>query len=242
MSMTSWHAAIGTPPRRLAVVQVDSNMPWYTVVGVAKDVKTVGPADQIGEGMEIYQPFAVSGQYNFLTLAVAAGSRAESVLPQLKRILSDVDPKAPILSAHLLDEQLSDILARPRFLVSPAGAFTICAVVIAAVGVYGVSSYWVTRRRRELAIRLAIGASPDRLMLAVIVRSLRLAAIGAVTGLLIATGGARVIRSFLFATDPRDPATFIGVTVLLGAIAVVACAGPALKAARVDPMTTLRAE
>ena len=109
-------------------------------------------------------------------------------------------------------------------------------------GRYGVSSYWVTRRRRELAIRLAIGASPDRLVLTVVRRSLRLSAIGAVIGLLIAMAGARVITSFLFATDPRDPLTLIGITLLLGAIAVIACAGPAFRASRVDPMTTLRAE
>lgn len=221
--------------------RVDSNMPWLTVVGVAKDVKTVGPADQVGEGMEIYQPLA-NRQYNFLMLAVAAGSRAEFVLPQMKRILWDVDPKVPVLSAHTLNEQLSDILGQARFILSLAAVFTICAVVIAAVGVYGVSSCWVARRRRELAIRLAIGASPERLVLAVVGRSLQLSAIGVVTGLLIAIGGARLITSFLFATDPRDPLTLVSITLLLGAIAVIACAGPAFRASRVDPMTTLRAE
>ena len=221
--------------------RVDSNLPWNTVVGVAKDVKTVGPADQVGEGMEIYQPLA-NRQYNFLTLAVAAGSRAESVLPQVKRILREVDPKVPVLSAHTLNQQLRDILGRPRFILTLTAAFTIGAVVIAAVGVYGVSSYWVMRRRRELAIRLAIGASPDRLVLAVIGRSLRLSAIGAVIGLMIALAGARMIASFLFATDPRDPLTLASISLLLGVIAVIACAGPALRASRVDPMTTLRAE
>ena len=141
-----------------------------------------------------------------------------------------------------MNEQLHDILGRPRFILSLAGAFTICAVVIAAVGVYGVSSYWVSRRRRELAIRLAIGASPERLMLAVVGRSLRLSAIGVLIGLLIAIAGRRVITSFLFATDPRDPVTLISITLFLGAIAVIACVGPAFRASRVDPMTTLRAE
>jgi len=126
--------------------------------------------------------------------------------------------------------------------LSLSGAFTMCAVVIAAVGIYGVSAYWVARRRRELAIRIAVGASPDRLFASVLGRSLRQATIGVGAGLLIALAGARVMQSLLFATDARDPVTFISVTILLGAIAVVAAAGPALKAARVDPMTTLRAE
>ena len=222
--------------------RVDTMMPWLTVVGVAKDVKTTGPADQIGEGIEIYQPLVDGRRYNFLTVAVAAGSRAESVLPQMKRILWDVEPHVPILRAHTLNDQLSDIIARPRFILTLAGAFTICAVLIAAVGVYGVSSYWVTRRRRELAIRMAIGASPNRLVWSVLRRSLVLAAIGIVAGLAMAFTGARVMTTLLFATDPRDPLTLVGVTVLLGAIALIACAGPALRASRVDPMTTLRAE
>src|SRR4029450_7061492 len=110
------------------------------------------------------------------------------------------------------------------------------------VGVYGVSSYWVTRRRRELAIRMAIGASPNRLAWPVCMRRLVLAAIGIVAGLPIAFAGARVMTTLLFATDPRDPLTLVAVTVTLGLTAVVACAGPAFRAARVDPMTTLRAE
>lgn len=222
--------------------RVDAKLPWQTVVGVAKDIKTMGPDDRAGEGLEIYQPFALNGRYNFLTLAVAAGSRAPSTLPQMKKILWDVDSKVPILEAHTLSDQLFDILARPRFILSLAVAFTICAVLIAAVGVYGVSSYWVMRRRRELAIRLAIGASPEHLLRSVIGRGLRLSAIGAAAGLTIAVIGARVIASFLFATDPRDPVTLIGITVALGVIAIAACLGPALKASRVDPMTTLRAE
>jgi putative ABC transport system permease protein len=221
--------------------RVDAKLPWLTVVGIARDIKTAGPDDRAAEGMEIYQPFD-NDRYNFLTVAVAAGSRSQSVLPQLKRILWSVDPQVPILEAHTLNEQLSDILARPRFILSFAAAFAICAVVIAAVGVYGVSSYWVARRRRELAIRLAIGASPGKLVAVVLGRSLRLSAIGAATGLLLAVAGGRVIASFLFATDPRDPLTLIAVTIALGFTAVAACAGPALKAARVDPMTTLRAE
>jgi ABC-type antimicrobial peptide transport system permease subunit len=89
---------------------------------------------------------------------------------------------------------------------------------------------------------MAMGASPDRLLMSVFARTLRLAAIGAASGLAIALGGAQIMKSLLFAVDPRDPITFVGVTILLGLIAIVACVGPALKASRVDPMTTLRAE
>ena len=223
--------------------KTDTKNPWLTVVGVVGDVKTMGPSDPMGDGMEMYIPYsAVPRTYNFISLTAAVGPNADRVLAQIKRIVWDLDSNVPILAALSLREQVGDSIARPRFILSLSGAFTICAVLIAAIGVYGVSAYWVARRRREMAIRMALGASPDRLMMTVVARSLKLAAVGTVVGLAIAFGGASVMQSLLFATDPRDPTTFIAITILLAAVAVGACAAPALKAARVDPMTTLRAE
>ena len=230
-----------SPIGRRIKLNTDSN--WLTVVGVARDVKTMGPSDPIGDGMEAYVGFPTAARtYNFASLAAQSAGDAETTLARIKRIVWEIDPKMPILSAVSMREHVGNAIARPRFVLSLSGAFTMCAVVIAAVGIYGVSAYWVARRRRELAIRIAVGASPDRLFASVLGRSLRQATVGVGAGLLIALAGARVMQSLLFATDARDPVTFISVTILLGAIAVVAAAGPALKAARVDPMTTLRAE
>jgi putative ABC transport system permease protein len=222
--------------------KTNTTQPWLTVVGVAADIKTMGPADVIGEGTEAYVPMGPKGESNFLTLMVRANGHEAAVLQQMRRSVWDIDPNMPILEARTMAEMFGDSIARPRFLASLSGAFTICAVLIAAVGVYGVSAFWVARRRRELAIRLAVGASPDRLIVIVIARSLRLAAIGILAGLAIAMGGARIMTALLFATDPRDPVTFLGITVLLAVIVILACLVPALKASRVDPMTTLRAE
>ena len=221
--------------------KTDTKQPWLTVVGVAADVKTGGPADAFGEG-EIYLPMAPGGDSGFLSLIVRAPGSEAAALQRVRGIVWDVDPRMPILTSKTMNQMVGDSIARPRFLVSLGTAFTVSAVVIAAVGVYGVAAYWVSRRRRELAIRLAVGASPDRLLLIVLARSLRLAAIGAAAGLAIVVTGARVMTSFLFHTDPRDPATLAGVAVVLGVIVIVACAGPAIRASRVDPMTTLRAE
>jgi predicted permease len=223
--------------------KLDTKQPWLTVVGVARDVKTMGPSDPIGEGMEVYLGYpATPRTYNFLTLSAAAATHPEAALERIRRIVWDVDPRLPIGDAITMREQVGNAIARPRFVLSLSGAFTICAVLIAAVGVYGVSAYWVARRRRELAIRIAMGASPDRMVMTVVARSLRLAAIGALAGLAVALGGSKVMQSLLFATDPRDPATFIAITIVLGVVAVASCAVPAFKASRVDPMTTLRAE
>jgi len=174
-----------------------------------------------------------------------ARSRVQLVVmrrPDVAKAVIDDRLKPPLGAALTMRDQVGEALARPRFVLSLSAAFTICAVLIAAVGVYGVSAYWVARRRRELAIRLAMGASPDRLVRSVLARSLKLTAIGTIAGIAIALGGAQVLRSLLFATDPRDPATFIGVPIVLGLVAIAACAGPAFRAARVDPMTILRAE
>jgi putative ABC transport system permease protein len=218
----------------------EPRQPWLTVVGVAADIKSRGPADAIGEGAELYFPM-VPGDSRYLSLMVRAGRNETAVMGQVRQIIRDLDPNMPATAATMT-ELVGESIARPRFLVSLSSAFTGSALLIAGVGVYGVTAYWVTRRRRELAIRLAVGASPDRLIATVLGRGLRLTAIGAALGLGIALAGARVMETLLFETDARDPVTFGGIVVVLVVIALLACAVPAFRAARVDPMTTLRAE
>ncbi len=222
--------------------RVDSQMPWSTVVGVTRDVKARGPADAMDGGMEVYRPLDLAGRSNYLTVIVPAGNAVSAAIARMRHILWEVDPSMPILSVASISESIGDSIARERFVLSLSVAFTISAVAIAAVGVYGVSAFWVARRRRELAIRLAVGASPRGLAQSVIGRSVKLAAVGGAIGLAVTLAGARVIESMLFGTDPRDPLTLGAVTLLLAAVVIVACAVPAVKAARVDPMTTLRAE
>jgi ABC-type antimicrobial peptide transport system permease subunit len=223
--------------------RIEGSQPWLTVVGVVRDVKTMGPADPIGDGMEVYIGYPTKPRpYNFLSISAAVGANGDAALSRIKRIVWDVDPNMPIVSAMTMRQQVGEAIARPRFVLSLSGTFTICALLIAVVGVYGVSAFWVARRRREMAIRMAMGASPERLVLTVIMRGARFAAIGTIAGLLMALGGATAMQSLLFATDSHDPATFIAVTVALGAVSIVACLGPAIKASRVDPMSTLRVE
>jgi ABC-type antimicrobial peptide transport system permease subunit len=163
-------------------------------------------------------------------------------LQLVKQKVWELDPKLPISTASTMADRLSESIARPRFYLTVSSGFAVTAALLGAIGVYGVAAYWVTLRRREIAIRVALGASRRSVMSMVIVRGLKLAAIGAVAGMMLAAAGTRVIESMLFGITGRDPATLTSVSVLLAVLVVLGCLVPALKAARVDPMTTLRAE
>ena len=219
-----------------------ATQPWTTVVGVARDIKSRGPADAVGEGAEVYYPFGPSADPRFLTIIVVGGPTPATTIETVQRINWEQDPKLPIIEAGTMADRVGESIARPRFVLSLATAFAASALLLACVGVYGVSAYWVAARRRQLAIRLALGAPPRQVMAVVAARALSLAAIGAGVGLVVAIAGARVVESQLFAVDARDPITLAGVAVTMAVVAVGACAWPAFRASRVDPVATLRAE
>jgi len=222
--------------------RTDAKQPWLTVVGVAGDVKQMGPSDPMGDGMEFYQPFTPTSRSRFFALVIKSTDRQAVDLQMAKQRVWELDPKQPIVEAATMAERIGESIAGPRFFLSLASAFAATAGLLAAIGVYGMSSYWISRRRRELAIRIALGASRDQVMVMVLARSLRLAIVGCVMGLGLAFWGAKTIESMLFETDARDPLTLLAVAVGLGLLALVASTWPALKASRVDPMSVLRAE
>ena len=133
-------------------------------------------------------------------------------------------------------------MARPRFLLRLATIFAIVATLLAAVGVYGTTAYWVTRRQRELGVRMALGSSPGGLVRLVLGRGLRIAAWAGALGLggALLIGG--VLESMLFETAPHDPLVLAGTVGTLAVLVLAACAVPALRASRVDPVRVLRSE
>lgn len=221
---------------------MDTNQPWMTVVGVAADIKLMGPGDPMGEGMEFYQPFVPAGRNGFFALVVRSAGNQASVLRMVKQRVWELDAKLPVVEAATMTERIGETIARPRFFLNLALAFAVTAALLGAIGVYGVSAYWLSRRKRELAIRVALGASPEQVMAMVLGRGVRIAAAGCAAGLVLALWGSRAIESMLFQTDARDPATLLSVTVAMGLLALLACALPARAASRVDPMSVLRAE
>ena len=212
------------------------------MVGVAGDVKAMGPSDPMGEGLEIYQPLSSANRTRFFAMAIRVPGDPGGLLPTLKQRVWEIDPKQPIVDVETMAQRMDEAVVRPQFFVRLALAFAITAVLLAAVGVYGVAAYWVSRRNRELAIRVALGASRGQVIGMVMVRSVRLAAIGCVTGVGLALWGAKAIESMLFQVDARDPVTLAAVTAMLGLLVLMASTLPALQASRVDPMSVLRAE
>jgi putative ABC transport system permease protein len=222
--------------------RIDDGRPWQTVVGVVADVKQMGPSDPMGEGMEFYQLLPRDTRTAFYGLVIRTTGDRAAALAAAKQFVWELDPKLPVLETATMEERIGEAIARPRFYLALSSAFALSGAALAAIGVYGVSAYWVSRRRRELAIRIAVGASAERVMGLVIGRSLKLTALGVTAGLAMALAGTRLIESMLFQVDGRDPITLVSVTVLLGALVLLGCIGPAWRASRVDPMTTLRAE
>jgi len=215
---------------------------WQTVVGVAADVKQMGPSDPMGDGMEIYQLMRRDSRDTFAALIMRTSGDRGAVLQVARQSVWEIDPKLPIVEAATMEARIAEEIAAPKFYLTLSAAFAGVGALLAAIGVYGISAYWVSRRRRELAIRLALGASAKKVMRLVISRSLKLALIGMAAGLAMEVAGMRLIESMLFQISGRDPVTLTAVALLLATVVLIGCIGPAFRAARVDPMTILRAE
>lgn len=217
------------------------DQPWTTVIGVVGDVRQQ-LTDPISHGMEIYRQEPRNRAGGVYAILARVNGNPQAAISAIKQALWSQDSRIPVLEAMPLTERFAESLYYQRFFLRLSVSFTLIATTLAVVGVYGAFSYWLARRKRELAIRMAIGASPQSLMASVLVRGFRLAVIGAGLGLSIALAGARVMKTMLFEIDPRDPATLGLTTVLLAGAAMAACVIPAMRAARIDPITTLRAE
>jgi putative ABC transport system permease protein len=154
----------------------------------------------------------------------------------------DLDADLPLYDARPLEGLVAESVAQRRFYALLLAAFAAVALVLAAVGIYGVIAYSVQQRSREFGIRLALGASPDRVVSMVMRQGLSLVALGTVAGLAGAAAVTRVLRGLLFDISVTDPATFAAVPVVLGVVAILACALPARRAIAVDPATAIRAD
>ena len=169
-------------------------------------------------------------------------ARSAGLQAGIRDAIWQVDKDQPIGAILTMDEQLSKSLTRRRFSVTLLSAFGVVAVSLAAIGLYGVLAFIVAQRRREIGVRMALGAQPRDVIADIMGQGLRLAACGVVAGIVLALAATRLLRSLLFGTSPTDAITFVAVATLLVVIAAAASLVPALRASRVDPLIALRDE
>jgi predicted permease len=222
----------------------DGSPLWKEVIGVVNDVHAQG-LDELPMP-EFYLPMlqapdaAWTWTDRTLTVAVRAESDAIALMAPLRRAIAEVDPSLPLYNLGTMQGRLADSLAQSRFSTTLLTVFGAIALILAAIGVYGVISYGVAQRTQEIGIRMALGARHADVLAMVVRHGALLAVIGLAVGLGGALALSRLLSSLLFQVSPTDPPTFAGGTVVLAAVAVLAAALPARRAARTDPMVALR--
>jgi ABC-type lipoprotein release transport system permease subunit len=212
---------------------------------VVGDIRHNGVTAEVKPGMFVSLPqaqFAYGFTPASMTLAIRASVEPETLVPQVKAIVGRIDPKVPLAEIRSLEEVVGSAVAPSRFTMALLVAFSALALLLACVGVYGVVSYIVSRRRAEIGIRMALGASRSSIF-SVVSRQVALAT---GIGVLLGCAAALVLTSFmtsvLHGVRPADPLTFASVPLVLFATALAGTFVPALRAARVDPVATLRSE
>jgi predicted permease len=218
---------------------IDSKNPWLTVVGVVGRVKHQSLDDD--PRIALYLPH---GQAPTRTLSVVVRGSVDpaSLAGPIRRAVAEIDPALPLYSVREMAQHIERSLARQRFTALLLTIFALLALVVAAVGTYGVMAYLVGQGTREIGIRMALGAGRGRVLGMVVGQGARLAVVGVGAGLAGALALSRYLDALLFGVSARDPLTFVVVPAVLFLVALAACYVPARRAARVDPMVSLRCE
>jgi putative ABC transport system permease protein len=216
---------------------------FYTIVGVVKDVQYSNPESQ----QTPYEAYYPAGQYpvpsspiNGVTIVIRAGNDPRSLIVPLKKIVADLDPNIPVYDVGLLDELVAKAFATKRLATVVVSLFSGAALLLAAVGLYGVLSYSVSQRKREFGVRMALGAQSNSILQLVIKKGLIVVGIGLTIGLVTALVLSHLIAGILYGVSATDFVS-IGLSILiLGFVALIACLLPALRATRIDPLSALR--
>jgi putative ABC transport system permease protein len=215
-----------------------------TIVGVVGDhlVQGLSTAPSPAVWVPISQQGFSDSIWRTLYLVVNTATDPHAAAPSIRRQIAQIDPQLALTEVLTMEERLGFSLWPQRFMAIAVSALSFCAVAIALLGVFGISSYLVSQRTQEIGVRIAIGARAGDIFRMVIGEGFRLVLIGIVAGTLGALGLARLISGLLFGVAPADPVTFAAAAVLLGLFALLACYLPARRAARVDPLVAFKLE
>jgi putative ABC transport system permease protein len=215
------------------------NAPWRTVVGVVGDVYQYGLDS--AKTMQVYVPYRQNAVAN-IVLLVRGQQDPRPLTPFIRSTVASLDRELPVSSVSTMDEVLSDSVSGRRFSMVLLAALGACAMMLASIGIYGVTAYSVAQRTSEFGVRMALGAQESSVIVLVMRQNLAWIAAGTAIGLALASMFTRLMSSLLFGVSPYDPATFAAASMTLAAVALAASYVPARRATQIDPMAALRSQ
>jgi predicted permease len=227
------------PVGRQAILWKGQGNERAEVIGVVGDMRERGLAQP--PTLAVYLPVYGSGADSMVFVMHTAAS-VDTLVPMVRAALSNIDPTLPVSNVQTLEQVVTESTASARFTVVLLSAFAALAMILAMVGIFGVTSYAVSRQTAEIGVRLALGASHDRILRYIVWQGMTPVAIGVAAGVVLALLLSRLLTTLLFGISPHDPLTYSGVSLLLGATGLLACLLPARQALRIDVVTALRAE
>jgi putative ABC transport system permease protein len=225
-----------------AVPNPDPRVPWMEIVGVVADVKQSLASES---SSEMYVPFRQADQVlPVLTLSLVVRTAGDPLAQTnaIRSVVHNIDPNQPVTAIRSMQENVAQSVSEPKFRTVLLSVFAGIALVLAAVGIFGVMAYSVAQRTRELGLRMALGASRGRVLQLVLANGVRLTLMGVVIGLVATFFLTRYVSSLLFNVPPFDPMTLVAVVAALIVVSLCACYLPARRATLVDPMIALREE
>jgi len=229
--------------RRFKLGDPNEELPWVEIVGIVGDVRQMGLDEAVKA--EMYLPYQQVKQHTWFIprdLAIRTTGESSTLVGAIRQAIRDVDPDQPISNVATMSELLGEEAGQRRLGMIMLAAFSLLALLLAAIGIYGVLAYFVTQHTNEIGVRIALGAPAGSILLMIVKRGMGLTFLGIAIGLAVAVALTRLMTSLLFEVKAVDPLTFLLVPLLLAIAALLACAIPARRAMKVDPLVALRYE